>query len=47
MKANIILEVEVDIIEEVKINKTISLFNLNNILFNWNESLLFIIFKYI
>jgi hypothetical protein len=34
MKANIILEVEVDIIEEVKINKTISLFNLNNILFN-------------
>ena len=34
MKVNIILEVEVDIIEEVKINKTISLFNLNNILFN-------------
>lgn len=34
MKANIILEVEVDIIEEVKNNKTISLFNLNNILFN-------------
>ena len=34
MKVNIILEVEVDIIEGVKINKTISLFNLNNILFN-------------